>query len=305
MDRFDTMLAFTRVVELKSFTKAATSLNLPKATVSAQVIALEKRLRVKLLNRTTRHVSVTPDGAGYYERAVRLLNELDETEAAVMHAAAAPKGRLRVDVPGSVGRRIIAPALDDFFSRYPEIDLELGCTDRPVDLVHEGIDCVIRGGEISDESLVARRLGDFRMLTYAAPSYLARHGTPKDLEELERHQLILFASPKTGKVYPMIYEQDDVQTEAQGMQRISINDADSCAAAACSGIGLVQLPEYIAHEYTASGQLVPILDGYLSEHVPVWILYPPNRHLSTKVRAFAEWAAELFAKSGFGARPAP
>ncbi len=300
MDRFDTMLAFTRVVELKSFTKAATSLNLPKATVSAQVIALEKRLRVKLLNRTTRHVSVTPDGAGYYERAVRLLGELEETEASVSHAAMSPKGRLRVDVPGSVGRRIIAPALDDFFARYPEIDLELGCTDRPVDLVHEGIDCVIRGGDIHDESLVARRLGDFRMLTYAAPSYLAKHGEPQNLEDLERHQMIAFASPKTGKVFPLIYEKNDVQTVVQGIQRISINDADSCAAAACSGIGLVQLPAFIAQEYVDSGHLVAIMKNYPSELVPVWILYPPNRHLSTKVRAFAEWAAELFAKTGFG-----
>ncbi|HWU97241.1 MAG TPA: LysR family transcriptional regulator [Oxalicibacterium sp.] len=300
MDRFDTMLAFTRVVELKSFTKAATSLNLPKATVSAQVIALEKRLRVKLLNRTTRHVSVTPDGAGYYERAVRLLGELEETEASVSHAAMSPKGRLRVDVPGSVGRRIIAPALDDFFARYPEIDLELGCTDRPVDLVHEGIDCVIRGGDIHDESLVARRLGDFRMLTYAAPSYLAKHGEPQNLEDLERHQMIAFASPKTGKVFPLIYEKNDVQTVVQGIQRISINDADSCAAAACSGIGLVQLPAFIAREYVDSGHLVAIMKDYPSELVPVWILYPPNRHLSTKVRAFAEWAAELFAKTGFG-----
>lgn len=300
MDRFDTMLAFTRVVELKSFTQAAVSLNLPKATVSAQVIALEKRLRVKLLNRTTRHVSVTPDGAGYYERAIRLLNELEETEASVSHAAMSPKGRLRVDVPGSVGRRIIAPALDDFFARYPEIDLELGCTDRPVDLVHEGIDCVIRGGEINDESLVARRLGDFQMVTYAAPSYIAKYGSPKDLVDLEQHYVVSFASPKTGKTYPFIYDDGKTETIVQGVQRISINDFDTCAAAACSGIGLVQLPAFIAQDYV--GKLVPVLDGHLSEKIPVWILYPPNRHLSTKVRAFAEWAAELFKKSEFGAK---
>jgi LysR family transcriptional regulator for bpeEF and oprC len=159
---------------------------------------------------------------------------------------------------------------------------------------------VIRGGDIHDESLVARRLGDFRMLTYAAPSYLAKHGEPKNLEDLERHQMIAFASPKTGKVFPLIYEKDDVQTIVQGIQRISINDADSCAAAACSGIGLVQLPAFIAHEYVDSGQLVAIMNDYPSELVPIWILYPPNRHLSTKVRAFAEWAAELFAKTKFG-----
>jgi LysR family transcriptional regulator for bpeEF and oprC len=302
MDRFDTMLAFTRVVELRSFTQAAVSLNLPKATVSAQVIALEKRLRVKLLNRTTRHVSVTPDGAGYYERAVRLLNELEETEASVSHAAMSPKGRLRVDVPGAVGRLIIAPALDDFFARYPEIDLELGCTDRPVDLVHEGIDCVIRGGEINDESLVARRLGDFQMITYAAPSYIEKYGTPKNLVDLEQHYVVSFASPKTGKVYPFVYDDGTKETTVHGQQRISINDFGACAAAACSGIGLVQLPDFIAKDYV--GKLVPILDGFLSEKIPVWILYPPNRHLSTKVRAFAEWTAELFNTTEFGAKAA-
>jgi len=302
MDRFDTMLAFTRVVELKSFTQAAISLNLPKATVSAQVIALEKRLRVKLLNRTTRHVSVTPDGASYYERAVRLLGELEETEASVSHAAMAPKGRLRVDVPGSVGRRIIAPALDDFFARYPEIELELGCTDRPVDLVHEGIDCVIRGGDVNDDSLVARQLGAFRMMTYAAPAYLARHGVPHTLADLERHDFINFASPKTGKVFPFVYENGTEHgTEhvaAQGRQRVAINDFDTCAAAACAGIGLIQLPAFMARDYLASGKLVPVLPDHPSERVPMWMLYPPNRHLSTKVRAFADWAVELFARAG-------
>jgi LysR family transcriptional regulator for bpeEF and oprC len=299
MDRFDTMLAFTRVVELMSFTKAAVSLNLPKATVSAQVIALEKRLRVKLLNRTTRHVSVTPEGAGYYERAIRLLGELEETEAAVSHAAMSPKGRLRVDVPGSVGRRIIAPALADFFDRYPEIDLEMGCSDRPVDLIHEGVDCVIRGGEVTDESLVARRLGDFRLITYAAPSYLAKHGTPKNLEELQRHLAVSFFSSKTGKAYPFFYKQGEVETAVECRQRVAINDSDICAVAACSGIGLIQLPPFIANEYIASGQLVPVLKDCVSELIPVWILYPPNRHLSAKVRAFAEWTAALFAKAGF------
>ncbi|HTH45652.1 MAG TPA: LysR family transcriptional regulator [Oxalicibacterium sp.] len=299
MDRFDTMLAFTRVVELRSFTQAAMSLNLPKATVSAQVIALEKRLRVKLLNRTTRHVSVTPDGASYYERAVRLLGELEETEASVSHAAMSPKGRLRVDVPGSVGRRIIAPALNDFFERYPEIELELGCTDRPVDLVHEGIDCVIRGGEISDESLVARKLGEFQMKTYAAPSYLAKYGRPETLDELERHYLINFASPKTGKVYPFLYEEGEGLISVQGRRRIAINDFDACAAAACAGVGLIQLSKHIAAELVASGKLVPVLENRLSEKIPIWMLYPPNRHLSTKVRAFAEWTAELFDKTGF------
>jgi LysR family transcriptional regulator for bpeEF and oprC len=304
MDRFDTMLAFTRVVELKSFTQAAISLNLPKATVSAQVIALEKRLRVKLLNRTTRHVSLTPDGASYYERAVRLLGELEETEASIRQAAMSPKGRLRVEVPAAIGRRIIAPALADFFDRYPDIELEIGCNERPVDLVHENIDCMIRTGQNTDESLLARLLGEFQMKTYAAPSYLARHGRPASFDDLQQHDCIVFASPRTGQVRPFVYENiaEGAATtiEVQGRRRVVIDDLDSCAAAACAGVGLIQLADFIADELVASGKLAPVLEHHLSQKIPIWLLYPPNRHLSTRVRAFAEWSGDLFAGIGCG-----
>jgi LysR family transcriptional regulator for bpeEF and oprC len=304
MDRFDTMLAFTRVVELKSFTQAAISLNLPKATVSAQVIALEKRLRVKLLNRTTRHVSLTPDGASYYERAVRLLGELEEAEATVRQAAISPKGRLRVEVPASIGRRVIAPALGDFFDRYPDIELEVGCNERPVDLVHENIDCMIRTGQNTDESLLARQLGEFRMKTYAAPSYLVRYGRPASLEDVQQHDCIVFASPRTGQVRPFVYEDAKEGSEAtlkvQGRRRVVLDDLDSCAAAACAGVGLIQLADFIADELVAGGKLAPVLEQHLSPKIPVLLLYPPNRHLSTRVRAFAEWSADLFTAVGCG-----
>ena len=295
MDRFDMMLAFTRVVELTSFTKAAASLNLPKATLSAQVLALEKRLNVKLLNRTTRHVSVTQDGAAYYERAVRLLGELEETEAAISSAAATPKGRLRVDMPGSLGRRVIVPALPDFFARYPEIDLEVGCSDRPVDLLQEGVDCVIRGGEILDESLVARRIGNYQLVTCATPAYLAKFGTPQVPADLERHMLVHFFFSKTGKVYPFEYIVDGVKTTAQSRQRLALNDADACIAAGLAGLGIVQMPLFLVPEYIDSGQLQIVLGAYPSITKPMYVLYPQNRHLSTKVRAFVEWTAELFA----------
>ncbi|MFC3107065.1 LysR substrate-binding domain-containing protein [Undibacterium arcticum] len=299
MDRFDTMLAFTRVVELASFTKSAVSLNLPKATVSAQVLALEKRLRVKLLNRTTRHVSVTPDGAAYYERAVRLLSELEETEDAVRQATTAPKGRLRVDVPGSIGRRFIVPALPDFFARYPEIDLEVGCTDRPVDLLQEGVDCVIRGGEILDDSLVARRLGNYQLLTCATPAYLEKYGTPATLADLERHALVNFFSSKTGKIFHFEYMTDGIQTTVRGLRRISLNDADACIEAGLAGLGIVQMPTFLMQDYVASGRLRQVLDQYPSPARPFFVLYPQNRHLSSKVRAFVEWAAALFASCEF------
>jgi LysR family transcriptional regulator for bpeEF and oprC len=299
MDRFDTMLAFTRVVELSSFTKAAVSLNLPKATVSAQVLALEKRLRVKLLHRTTRHVSVTADGAAYYERAIRLLTELDETEASISNATTTPKGRLRVDVPGSIGRRILIPALHGFFARYPEIELEVGCTDRPVDLLHEGIDCVIRGGEVLDESLVARRLGDLQLVTCASPAYIAKFGMPATIADLERHSLVHMFSSKTGKKFAFDFLVDGVKTPVLGREQLAFNDLEACVTAAVAGLGLVQMPLFMANEEAAEGKLVLVLPEIAIETVPLHILYLQNRHLSTKVRAFVEWIAELVAASSY------
>jgi LysR family transcriptional regulator for bpeEF and oprC len=169
MDRFDSMLAFARVVELGSFTKAAAALDLPKTTVSAQLGALERRLGVLLLNRTTRNVGVTSEGAAYYERVAPLLSELEEAEAVATASKVAPRGRLRIDMPPAIGHRIVVPALGSFIERYPDVVLEVGCTDRPVDLVAEGIDCVLRGNLIHDEGLVARNLGAFDIATCASP----------------------------------------------------------------------------------------------------------------------------------------
>ncbi|RXZ36984.1 LysR family transcriptional regulator [Oxalobacteraceae bacterium CAVE-383] len=299
MDRFDTMLAFTRVVELSSFTKAAVSLNLPKATVSAQVLSLEKRLRVKLLHRTTRHVSVTADGAAYYERAIRLLTELDETEASITNATTTLKGRLRVDVPGSIGQRILIPALDAFFARYPEIELEVGCTDRPVDLLHEGIDCVIRGGEVVDESLIARRLGDMPLATCASPAYIAKYGMPASIADLERHRLVHMFSSRTGKNFTFDFLVNGEIIPILGRQYLSFNDLEACVAAGIAGLGLVQMPLFMAQEEAAEGKLVMVLPDIEIDTVPLHVLYLQNRHLSTKVRAFVEWVAELMASSTY------
>ncbi len=249
MDRFDTMLAFTRVVELESFTKAAMSLNLPKTTVSAQVLALEKRLRVKLLHRTTRRISVTTDGAAYYERAIRLLNELEETEAALNQATVTAKGRLRVDVPTPLGRLVIIPALPDFFKKYPEIQLEIGCDDRPIDLLEEGVDCVIRIGNLLDSSLVARRVGTMQFLLVASPDYLKIYGTPQTPDDLQRHQAVHFFSSKTGKVRNFILQQDGEEQEIPTIRKLAINNGDAIVAAALAGIGICQLPTFMVQGY--------------------------------------------------------
>lgn len=296
MDRFDTMLAFTRVVELSSFTKAAISLNIPKATLSAQVAALEKRLSVKLLHRTTRHVSVTTDGAAYYERATRLLGDLEETESAVSQASRSYKGRLRVDMSGTLGRQIILPALNDFFRRYPEIDLELGCTDRTVDLLQEGIDCAIRGGMPIDESLVARKLIETRPITCASPTYLEQHGTPLTLEALAEHLVVNFISPRTGKVTGFSYLKDGEKTMLQGRRRIALNDIDACVSAALADIGIAQLPYFSVRQHIESGKLKRLLAEYPAEANAAYIVYLQNRHLSANVRAFVDWTVALFAK---------
>lgn len=296
MDRFDTMLAFTRVVELESFTKAAMSLNLPKTTVSAQVLALEKRLRVKLLHRTTRRISVTTDGAAYYERAIRLLNELEETEAALNQATASAKGRLRVDVPTPVGRLVIIPALPDFFKKYPEIQLEIGCDDRPIDLLEEGVDCVIRIGNLLDSSLVARRVGTMQFTLVASPDYLKTYGTPQIPDDLQRHQAVHFFSSKTGKVRNFILEQEGAEQEIPTIRKLAINNGDAIVSAALAGIGICQLPSFMVQGYLTEGKLEKVLGDYGAGSLPINALYPQNRHLSSKVRAFIEWVAELFSE---------
>ena len=296
MDRFDTMLAFTRVVELESFTKAAMSLNLPKTTVSAQVLALEKRLRVKLLHRTTRRISVTTDGAAYYERAIRLLNELEETEAALNQATASAKGRLRVDVPTPLGRLVIIPSLPDFFKRYPEIQLEIGCDDRPIDLLEEGVDCVIRIGNLLDSSLVARRVGTMQFMLVASPDYLKTYGTPQIPDDLQRHQAVHFFSSKTGKVRNFILEHEGAQQEIPTIRKLAINNGDAIVAAALAGIGICQLPSFMVQGYLTEGKLEKVLGDYGAGSLPINALYPQNRHLSSKVRAFIEWVAELFSE---------
>jgi len=300
VDRFDAMLAFTRVVELNSFTKAANSLNMPKATLSAQVAALEKYLNVKLLHRTTRNVSVTHDGAAYYERVLRLLQDLDETESLVTQSRIAYRGRLRVDIATTIARRIILPALDDFIKRYPEIELELGCTDRTVNLLQEGVDCAIRGGMPIDETLVARKLITTSQITCATPTYLERHGMPKSLAELELHSVVNYQSPRTAQIIPFYYQIDDELVGVQGRRKLAINDIDSCVNAVLANIGIAQLPYFGVRDYINNGQLIQLLPEFQAEPAPLYIVYLQNRHLSANVRAFVDWVIALFKQEEAG-----
>lgn len=299
MDKFSAMQAYVRVVEAGTFTKAADSMGLPKPTVTRLIQTLESHLQTKLLNRTTRRVTVTADGAAYYERALRILSEMDELESSMSRAKTNPRGRLRIDVAASVGELLLIPALPDFHARYPEIQIDLGVSDRPVDLIGENVDCVLRGGEITDQSLVARRIGEFHLLLCATPEYLKRHGTPQHPTDIEDgdHRVVNYMSHRTGRPYPFTFTKDDERHEINGRHVVSVNDSRAMLTAGLSHLGLFRTTTFQAAPYLAKGELVPLLLDWCGDTIPIHVVYPPNRHLSTKLRVFVDWAAELFARS--------
>lgn len=299
MDRFDAMHAFARVVETRSFTKAAQTLHMNKTSVTQLVQQLEARLRVKLLNRTTRKVNVTPDGAAYYERVVRLLADMDDAETSLSSASASPRGRLRVDVPSPLARMILVPALPAFHARYPDIQLDMGVSDRRVDLIGENVDCVVRGGELTDQSLVARRVGDLQLGVYAAPSYLERAGTPSHPRALEdtHHRIVGFLWSRSGKPFAYAMHRDDGERiEVQGRYVFAVDDGNAYLAAGLAGLGVLWLPDYMSKAHLACGELVPLFEGWRLDPMPLYVAFPPNRHVSAKLRVFIDWVAELMAQ---------
>ncbi|MBF8671032.1 LysR family transcriptional regulator [Pseudomonas putida] len=298
MDRFDAMQAFVRVVETGSFTKAAATLHMSKTTVTQLVQQLEARLRVRLLNRTTRKVNVTADGAAYYERVVRLLVDMDDAETSLSSASMTPRGRLRVDVPSPLARMLLIPALPGFFARYPEIQLTVGVSDRIVDLIGENVDCVVRGGEITDQSLVARHVGDLKLGIYAAPGYLQRFGTPVHPRELEegRHNTVGFLWFRTGKALPYAMQRGEERMEAHGRSQLMVDDGNAYLAAGLAGLGIIWLPQYMARPHLTSGELQPLFEDWQMAPMPMYLAFPPNRHVSAKVRVFIDWMIELFAE---------
>lgn len=297
MNKFQAMEVFVHVVDCGSFTRAADMLQLPKATVSTLVQALETSLASKLLHRTTRHVSVTSDGAAYYERCIRILSDVRDAEESLSRHRFSPSGRLRVDTPTGLASEILIPALPDFFERYPDITLELGSTDRPVDLVEEGVDCAVRGGELVDTSLIARRLGVINFVTCAAPSYVARYGVPTHPSDLERHRCINYFSAKTGKISQWEFNRDGERIEVSLPGALALNDSNSYVKAGLAGLGVISMTDYLLNEHLATGAMVRLLPEWRSDPLPVHVVYPQNRHLSAKVRVFVEWVAELFANN--------
>lgn len=296
MDQLAAMRAFVRVVEAGTFTRAADLLRTPKPTVTKHIQSLEAHLRTKLLNRTTRRVTVTPDGAAYYERAVRLLADLDELDGGMTLSQASLKGRIRIDVSAALALLIILPALPEFHAKYPEIQIDLGVTDRPVDLIAENVDCVVRAGDLTDQSLIARRVGELRFITCATPTYLARHGEPRHPTDLEKdHYVVSYFSTRTGKAFPLSFHSRGEEIELAGRYIVSVNDGNAYLEAALVGMGVAQIPAFMAQRHLASGALQQVLTDWTTEPLPLHVVYPPNRHLSNKLRVFVDWIADLFA----------
>lgn len=299
MDKFQAMQAFIRVVDTGTFTKASATLDIPKPTVTRLIQNLERELDTKLLNRTTRRISVTTDGAAYYERAVRLLSDLSELEGVMSKAKTTPRGRLRVDFPVPIGLAIIIPALPDFVARYPDIQLDFGASDRPRDLVADNIDCVVRTGILADQSLVARRLGDVRQVLCATPDYWRRHGMPEHPDDLDNgHVVVQMISARTGKPFPLQVAKGNERVDVGGQRHYTANDATATLGLGLAGLGVVHALTFLAAPHLESGALVPAFKDWRADPIPVYVVYPPNRHLSTKVRVFVDWLAQLFSEHG-------
>jgi len=286
-------------VETGSFTKAADSLDIPLATASRLVHDLEAQLRVKLLRRTTRTVSVTADGAAYYDRTVHLVRELDEVNSAFGTDHARPKGKIKVDTSASFGSGFLIPALPRFHARHPEIEIELCVSDRLIHMISENVDCAIRGGPMLDETVVARGIGHAAWTTCATPGYLARHGTPTTPDDLRAgHNMVNFVATRTGKVVPARFGDSNGVIQVDTRSFLSVNEGNAHLAAGLAGIGIIHSFDFKVRPHIEAGTLVPILESWQPPPYPYHVVYPQNRHLSQRLRVFIDWLVEICAELG-------
>jgi DNA-binding transcriptional LysR family regulator len=292
MNRLEAMRIFVRVAELASFTRAADSLGLPKASVSTAVQQLESALGTRLLHRTTRKVQLTQDGSAFYERSKDLLTDMDDLQTMFQQASHALRGRLRVDMPSGVARNFIIPRLPEFLQAHPQLELEVSSTDRRVDLIREGFDCVLRIGALGDTTLVARPLGHLRLVNCASPEYLARHGTPQTLNDLARHQLIHFVTAFGAKSSGWEYPDGTGYRDLLMPGALTVNNAEAYEAACLAGLGLIQAPAIGVQRLIAQGLLVEVLPQYPAQPMPVSLVYANRRNLSKRVQVFMTWIAD-------------
>ncbi|WP_374309433.1 LysR family transcriptional regulator [Methylocella sp.] len=289
MDRIERFRIFARVVECASFTRAAATLGLPRSSVSAAVADLEAGLGARLLNRTTRKVSTTQEGEAFYERCLRLLADVEEVENLFRHDGAGVAGRLRVDVPGRIGRLVIAPALPELLARHPALDVDLGVTDRAVNLVEDRVDCVLRVGPIEDSSLVGRRLGELGLVNVASPAYLAQRGVPRSPDDLSGHLAVNYASPSSGRVEDFEWVEGGERRALAMRARVTVNSAEAYIACALAGLGLIQIPAYDVRGHIASGELREVMPDHRAAPLPMSLLRLRSRRFSRRLEVFADW----------------
>jgi DNA-binding transcriptional LysR family regulator len=297
LDQLLAIRVFIRIADARSFAKAADSLNIPRSSVSKLLQDLEKHLGTKLVERSTRSFTITHAGAVYREQALNLLAGLDDMDIAARQARASPQGRLRVDIGSSLANLVIIPALPQFHARYPDIELLLGVNDRPADLIGDGVDCVIRGGSLADSSLIGRHLCHADFVTCATPDYLSTFGTPIHPQDIEQnHRTIRYFFAHTGKTLPMHFSNGIKEYEVNGRAALNVSESTALTEALLTGIGVAQIFRFSARPHIAAGRLVPILEAWTQPSLPLQLVYPASRHPSAKLRAFIDWAVELFSK---------
>lgn len=294
MNPLDRMLVFVRVAELSSFTQAAEALGIPKAGASVAVQHLESQLGTRLLHRTTRRVQLTQDGQAYYERCKDLLADVDELQSMFQQQGGdALRGRVRIDMSTGVARRVVLPQLPGLLERHPRLEIEISSTDRRVDLVREGFDCVVRVGTVAEPGLVARPLGQLRMVNCASPDYLARLGTPQSLQDLEHHHLIHYVTTLGAKSSGFEHLHDGKVLRQPMAGPITVNGAEAYQAACLAGLGIVQAPLIGLHSHLERGTLVSVLPGHPAPPMPITLLYAHRRHLPRRVRVVMDWMAQV------------
>ncbi|MEY2169000.1 MULTISPECIES: LysR family transcriptional regulator [unclassified Rhodanobacter] len=301
MEDFSAITSFVRVVEARSFAAAAVQLGMTPSGVSRAVSRLEEQIGVRLLFRSTRALRLTDDGESFYQRCKAILADLGEAVDALNYARTKPSGKLRVAANVSVGRAALIPNLADFEAKYPDIRLELSMSDRSIGLIEEGIDCAIRMGELEDSNLIARKLGYFNNVLCAAPAYLERHGTPVSIDDLKQHRCINYVYPTSGRAYQWQFDTPDGRLALDIDAHLLINDGESVIQAAMAGLGIIQVPHWLAASAIGYGKLKVIMEDTISTGSPVWLVYPQKKHLSARVQAFLEWVHELFERTNMPA----
>ncbi|WP_456620658.1 MULTISPECIES: LysR family transcriptional regulator [unclassified Bradyrhizobium] len=296
MDRLDAMRLFTRVVERRSFTQAANDIGLPRSSATQVIHQLEHRLGVRLLQRTTRVVRPTLDGEAYYRRCLAILQDVEDAEGAF--SGTKPRGMLRIEVQGTLARHFLMPNLPKFFAQYPDIEIAMSESDRWVDLVHEGVDCALRWGELADSGLIARRLAVLDRITCAAPAYLKRMGRPKSVDDLARHQMVGLRRLSSGDIEPLRFAIDGKLHDLSLPAPFSVTGPESYLVGTQLGLGIAQMPRFHIADDLARGSLVALLPDSPPPSAPVSLMYAQNRQLTPRVRAFSDWLAQEFRKDG-------